>query len=118
MSKKTRMEFSQARDRQSDKAAFTAVASQPKRKSPSRTPEDVVQMERAERAAQEKSASYAASGWPESLAEYRGFQFARTNGSYQLAVAAARPYGTLGSKLFLEGFNAAMGPAAYERGER
>ena len=74
MSKKNRQEFSQARDQQSDNAAFIAVASQHKRKSPSRTPEEIVQMERAERAAQEKSASYAVAGWPESLAEYRGFQ--------------------------------------------
>ena len=104
MSKKNRQEFSQARDQQSDNAAFIAVASQHKRKSPSRTPEEIVQMERAERAAQEKSASYAVAGWPESLAEYRGFQL-QTN-ERQLSIGDCRrsPVRGSGRQIIFERF--------------
>lgn len=116
MSKKNRQEFSQARDQQSDKAAFIAVASQYKRQSPPRTPEETAQMERAERAAQDKSASYAAASWPESLAECRGRQLARlTNGDHGMAVAASRVYGFFGARLFMKGFVSVLGPAPCER---
>jgi hypothetical protein len=115
MSKKSRKEVSEA---QSDRAAFMAVASQHKRQSPPRTPEEIVQIERAERAAQDKSASYAAASWPESLAECRGRRFARlTNGDHGGAVAASKAYGFFGARLYMRGFLSALGPAPYERGQ-
>lgn len=119
MSKKTRIELSQAKNHQSDRAAFIAVASQYKRQSPPRTPEETAQMKRAERAAQDKSASYAAASWPESLAECRGRQLARlTNGDHGMAVATSKVYGFFGARLFMKGFLSAMGPAPYEREAR
>lgn len=119
MSKKNRQEFSQARNQQSDKAAFIAAASQYKRRSPPQTPEQIAQTERAQRTAQEQSAAQAVRDWPGSLAERRGFEFARlTDGNHGMAVAASRVYGFFGALLFMKGFLAALGPAAYERGER
>src|ERR1700723_727476 len=73
VSKKNRQEFSQARNQQSDKAAFIAAASQYKRRSPPQTPEQIAQTERAQRTAQEQSAAQAVRDWPGSLAERRDF---------------------------------------------
>jgi hypothetical protein len=93
MSKKNRQEFSQAKNRQSDSEAFNT-----------------------ERVAQEQSATYAAATWPASLAERRGFDFARlTGGNHGMAVAASRVYGFFGARLFMKGFSAALSPAPYER---
>jgi len=110
MSKKGRREVLEAR---SDREAFIAVASQYKQKLPPQTPEEI---SRIERAAQEKSASYAVRDWPECLAERQGFKLAQlTNGNQAMAVAAASAYGFFGARLFMKGFAAAVGPAPYER---
>jgi hypothetical protein len=99
MSKKNRQEFSQAKNHQSNREAFNAAV-----------------VQHSERAAQEKSASYAAASWPDSLAERRGFDFARlTGGNHGMAVAASKVYGFFGARLFMKGFLSATGPAPYER---
>ena len=116
MSKKTRMEFSQAKNHESDRETFNAAVVQYKRKSSPRTPAEIAEMERIERAEQEKSASIAARDWPPCFADQLGAEFARlTNGVHGGAVAASKAFGFLGSRLYMRGFLSALGRAAYER---
>jgi hypothetical protein len=77
------------------------------------------QAEARKRLACERADSIAAGDWPpDSLAERMGFEFARSGGDHGTAVAASKVLGFFGARIYMRGFLSALGPAAYERGER